>query len=253
MLSVINVALLESSEKDAPSQRVLSLFDDEAIQTICSSLLLHASSIVRAKTVILVALLMRTRPLALLPMFAKKLAQGLEKAAKDTDPYVAAAATALAAAVDEFIPPSIAVLQKEVLPPPQILFKPFSCYDASSVGVSAQPSRQPRHFHMLPAQTAVGTQPHALALRAQGGGRICVFIAEAAARGVVRAVRRVRTSSPPPPPPSSSSASFPSSSSSSSSSASSSPPTSGTAAPSSLSSRAADATPPPSPPLLKSS
>ncbi len=116
MLSVINVALLESTEKEAPSQRVLSLFDDDTIQTICTSLLFHASSIVRAKSVLLLVLLMRARPLVLLPMFAKKLAQGLEKSAKDPDPYVSAAVAALAAAVDEFISPSIAVLQKEVMP-----------------------------------------------------------------------------------------------------------------------------------------
>ncbi len=114
VLSVINVALMESTEKEAPSQRVLGLFDDDAIQVTCTSLLFHASSIVRGKTTVLLVLLMRSQPLSLLPMFAKKLAQGLEKVCKDTDSYVSAAVCALAQEVDEFIAPSVAVLQKEV-------------------------------------------------------------------------------------------------------------------------------------------
>ena len=113
VLSVINVALMESTEKEAPSQRVLGLFDDDAIQSICASLLSHASSIVRGKTIVLLVLIMRARPLSLLPMFAKKLAHGLEKVGKDSDSYVSAAVLALATAIDEFIAPSVAVLQKE--------------------------------------------------------------------------------------------------------------------------------------------
>jgi hypothetical protein len=114
VLSVINVALMESTEKEAPSQRVLGLFDDDTVQSLCSSLLFHASSIVRGKTIVLIVLLMRAQPLALLPIFAKKLAQGLEKVGKDPDPYVSAAVSTLVNAVDEFIAPSVAVLQKEV-------------------------------------------------------------------------------------------------------------------------------------------
>ena len=114
VVSVINVALMESTEKETPSQRVLSMFDDDAFQSIFTALLTHASSIVRGKATVMLVLLMRVRPLALLPLFAKKLAQGLERASKDSDPYVSAAVCAFASAVDEFIAPSLAVLQQEV-------------------------------------------------------------------------------------------------------------------------------------------
>ena len=117
VVSVINVALMESMEKEAPSQRVLALFDDDVVQSLCTSFMTHASSIVRGKVTIMLVLLMRVRPLALLPMFSKKLAQGLEKVGKDSDSYVSAAAAAFASAVDEFIPPSLAALQKEVKAP----------------------------------------------------------------------------------------------------------------------------------------
>ncbi len=113
VLSVINVALMESTEKEAPNQRVLGLFDDDTVQSLCSSLLFHASSIVRGKTIVLIVLLMRAQPLALLPI--KKLAHGLEKVGKDPDPYVSAAVSTLVNAVDEFIVPSVVVLQKEVI------------------------------------------------------------------------------------------------------------------------------------------
>jgi hypothetical protein len=114
VVSVINVALMESTEKESPNQRVLNLFDDDAIQSLCTAFLTHASSIVRGKVTIMLVLLMRARPLALLPMFSKKLAQGLEKVGKDSDSYVSAAVAAFATAVDEFISPSLAALQKEV-------------------------------------------------------------------------------------------------------------------------------------------
>jgi hypothetical protein len=114
ILSVINVALMDSTEKESPSQRILSIFDDDTIQSIVASLLTHSSAIVRGKATVLLVLLMQARPLALLPMFAKKLAHGLEKAGKDTDPFVCAAMASFVNAVDEFIPPSLAVLQKEV-------------------------------------------------------------------------------------------------------------------------------------------
>ena len=133
VVSVINVALMESMEKEAPSQRVrhavpslyfcntstqvLALFDDDVVQSLCASFMTHASSIVRGKVTIMLVLLMRARPLALLPMFSKKLAQGLEKVGKDSDSYVSAAAAAFASAVDEFIPPSLAALQQEVNAP----------------------------------------------------------------------------------------------------------------------------------------
>jgi hypothetical protein len=114
VLSVINVALMETTEKESPSQRILSIFDEDNIQSIVTSLLTHSSAIVRGKATVLLVLLMQARPLALLPMFAKKLAHGLEKAGKDSDPFVSAAMINLVNAVDEFIPPSLAVLQKEV-------------------------------------------------------------------------------------------------------------------------------------------
>jgi hypothetical protein len=133
VVSVINVALMESMEKEAPSQRVrhavpslyfcntstqvLALFDDDVVQSLCASFMTHASSIVRGKVTIMLVLLMRARPLALLPMFSKKLAQGLEKVGKDSDSYISAAAAAFASAVDEFIPPSLAALHKEVTQP----------------------------------------------------------------------------------------------------------------------------------------
>jgi hypothetical protein len=114
VVSVVNVALMELTEKESPSQRVLGVFDDDAMLSCCTSLLTHASSIVRGKVTIMLVLLMRARPLALLPMFTKKLAQGLEKVGKDSDSYVSAAVSAFATAVDEFISPSLAALQKEV-------------------------------------------------------------------------------------------------------------------------------------------
>ncbi len=101
-------------EKESPSQRVLGVYDDDTMQSIFTSLLSHASSIVRGKATVMLVLLLRARPLVLLPMFAKKLAHGLEKAGKDSDAYVSAAVAALVCAVDEFIAPSLAALQKEI-------------------------------------------------------------------------------------------------------------------------------------------
>lgn len=114
VLSVMNVAIAETMEKESPSQRVLAVYDDDTMQSIFTSLLSHASSIVRGKAIVMLVLLLRARPLVLLPMFAKKLAHGLEKAGKDSDAYVSAAVAALVCAVDEFIAPSLAALQKEI-------------------------------------------------------------------------------------------------------------------------------------------
>ena len=186
VLSVINVALMESTEREAPSQRVLALFDDDAMQSITTSLLAHSSAIVRGKATVMLVLLMQARPLVLLPMFSKKLAHGLEKAGKDTDPYVAAAASAFASAVDEFISPSLAVLQKEVTCARSVI---VSCmHPHAAAGLAARSAGQPRRRHMLPAQAPLRNQPQPRAVRAQDGGGRRVCHAEAATRRLRGAV-----------------------------------------------------------------